>query len=299
MLLGEYGVLYGMPALVCALDQWVTLTLTPRHDQAVRIESDKLGSYETDIEHLDGHASFEFILAALKQYRAVLRQGCDIHVESTFSDQVGFGSSAAVTTATLSALFHWINPKNKTLHHEQLLRQGRHVVRQVQGSGSGADIAASIYGGVVGYQMQPLLAERFPVTHPISAIYSGYKTKTADAIKQVQARFAGHPRVFRALANSIGQCAKEGIEKVRKGDWQSLGNIMNVQQGLMEALGVNTTDLQAIVESLRNTSGILGAKISGAGLGDCVIGLGEAKALNDSRAIPVAMSAQGVACEKI
>jgi mevalonate kinase len=68
-------------------------------------------------------------------------------------------------------------------------------------------------------------------------------------------------------------------------------------QGLMDALGVNDLALSDIIYSLRKSEVILGAKISGSGLGDCVIALGT----DDSLAlpyemIPVAVSGVGVEC---
>jgi mevalonate kinase len=59
-----------------------------------------------------------------------------------------------------------------------------------------------------------------------------------------------------------------------------------------------------MADDLRAETSILGAKISGSGMGDCIVGLGE---VPDSftyenksvQRIPVAMTLQGVQCEKI
>jgi mevalonate kinase len=246
---------------------------------------------------------FHFVLGALQQYRAKIKCGCDIHIVSEFSDKVGLGSSAAVTVATLAALMTWLNVRLSPL---DLVRQGREVVRQIQGVGSGADIAASIYGGMVGYQAQPLFAENFFVTHPLTALYAGFKTPTVDAIKQVQQHFLVYPNLFRHLTASIGQCAIEGIQLVRKENWAKLGEIMNVQQGLMESLGVGMPLLREMVDDLRKQPGMLGAKMSGSGLGDCVVGLGSlpphytyAGHHSGVQHIPIEMALRGVYCEKI
>ena len=57
------------------------------------------------------------------------------------------------------------------------------------------------------------------------------------------------------------------------------------------------------VKDLANFLNVLGAKISGAGLGDCVVGLGESNGLlhqaSGVQNIPVQMTLQGVRCEKI
>lgn len=303
MLLGEYAVLHGEHALVCALNKRIHVTLTPRKDDKIEIHSSTLGHHSTTISTLQVVKPFHFVLEALKEHQTQLRSGCDIEIVSEFSDKVGFGSSAAVTVATIATIVTWLNIK---LTPVDLVRKGRNVVRNIQGSGSGADIAASVYGGIVGYSAQPLSAQKFSVLHPITALYAGFKTPTAEAIKHVQAQFAAHPRLFQQLMNSIGVCAKEGMLLVRKEDWTGLGQVMNVQQGLMESLTVSTPLLRNMIEDLRRQPNMAGAKISGSGLGDCVVGLGQlpdtyapANELMGVQRIPVEMSLEGVHCEKI
>jgi len=302
MLLGEYAVLHGKHALVCAVDKRITVTLTPRVDDQIQIHS-ALGQYAARLSELTVEKPFQFVLGALKHYQPRLRRGCDIKIEAGFSDKIGLGSSAAVTIATLATLITWLDIRISPL---EMVRQGRNIVRQIQGIGSGADIAASVYGGMVSYQAHPLAAEKIAMTHPLTLLYSGFKTPTAEAIQRVQQYFSAHPQLFRHISNSIGQCALEGIQLVRKEDWKSLGHIMNIQQGMMEAIGVNLPILNDLILDLRQQKNIWGAKISGSGLGDCVIGLGE---MSDTytysgshsgvQAIPVTMTLQGVQCEKI
>lgn len=295
MLLGEYGVLYGMHALVCAVDKRITVTVRARLDDRIEIQSTLLGHYATTLSQVQIEKPFQFVLAVVKHQLAKLKHGCDIHIESEFSDQIGFGSSAAVTVATLAAFVMMFNVRMTPI---ELIRQARQIVRSVQGSGSGADVAASVYGGMVGYRAQPLWAEKYAEAHPLTACYAGYKTPTAEAIKQVEQRFAEKSNLLRAITASIDQCAIEGIAAVRKNHWNELGLVMNMQQGMMDSLGVCTPDLHTMVEALRNDPTILGAKISGAGLGDCVVGLGKAATAQETH-IPVAISLQGVTCEKI
>lgn len=300
MLLGEYGVLYGKPAMVCAVDKRIHVFLSPRTDTRVEINSDLYGAFSTDLTEIEIVKPYHFVLAVLKQYQSRLKRGFNIEVKADFSDQVGLGSSAAVTVATLAALMGAMKVKMTSL---DLIRQGRHIVRTVQGIGSGADIAASVHGGIVGYQGQPLSTEKFSLTHPLVVLYCGFKTKTVDAIKKVQNHFAFYPNVYAHLQSAIGQCTQAGMQAVRKGDWERLGEIMNIQQGLMEALGVSLPILHELIMMLRGMPEIKGAKISGSGLGDCVIGLGKLPAAyhfsDKVELIPVTMTTQGVVCEKI
>jgi mevalonate kinase len=303
MLLGEYAVLYGKQALVTAIDKRITVTLTPRQDQTVFLHSERLGCFETNLADIEIKKPFQFVLGVLKAYQAKIKHGLEIHIDSDFSDTVGLGSSAAVTVAVLAAVTGWLNIR---LYPIDFVRQARTIVRQVQGLGSGADVAASVYGGMICFQSQPLSAEKFSIQYPLSVVYSGFKTPTVDAVKQVQQLFSPYPQLLHFINQSIGQCVHESIQLIRKESWGKLGEIMNIQQGMMDALGVSAPILRDMITELRKHIGILGAKISGAGLGDCVIGLGELSQPYHLphtdlgvALIPVAMSLQGVTCEKI
>ena len=304
MLLGEFAVLYGKPALVCAIDKRITVTLTPRDDEKIEIHSSALGHYATDIHSITVQQPFHFVLGVLKQLQPKLKRGCNIEITSEFSEKLGLGSSAAVTVALLAAIITWLNIKTQPL---DLIRQGRHIIRQIQGVGSGADIAASVYGGIVGFQAQPIAAEKFSMTCPLTALYAGFKTPTVDVIRQVQQHFMTHPALLRQITNGIGQCVIDAMHHLRKEDWSKIGEIMTIQQGMLESLGVSLPLLRNMTDELRQLPGMAGAKISGSGMGDCVIGLGKAAhdfvfqpgQYPEVRNIPVSMTLQGVHCEKI
>src|SRR3989338_1010930 len=308
MLLGEYAVLYGKPALVVAVNKRITVLLTPRTDSQIEIESSALGSYTTQLDRLIIEPPFQFVLGAVKYYHAKLQTGCHIKIISDFSDKVGLGSSAAVTVATLAALMMWLDTIVSPL---TLMRQGRSVVRHIQNVGSGADIAASVYGGMGSYQTHPLHAEKISHVHPITVLYAGFKTLTTEVISHVEHRFLPYPELFRDITHSIGHCAAHGIQCARHEEWKQLGEIMTIQQGLMESLGVSTPLLDEMIADLRKIPQIVGVKISGSGLGDCVIGLGQLpsdytySSQYDDEAhrlvqrIPLEMSLEGVQCEKI
>lgn len=294
MLLGEYAVLQGKHALVCAVDKRMTVTIEPRNDTKIFITS-SLGQHTTKISTLKVESPFQFVLATLKKFKKMLTTGCDINITAEFSHQVGFASSAAVTVATLTALSNWLNLSFSKL---ALVEHARAIVRSVQGLGSGADVAACVFGGIVVYRMRPLLVDKLPFSSPITVVYSGHKTPTVEAVKRVQDFFATQPKLFRHICQVIDNCVLQGVSAIREQQWAELGKVMNIQQGLMDALGVNTPVLNGLISDLRQYPTILGAKISGSGLGDCVIGLGQHHSSLLPGEILVNISEQGVFCEK-
>lgn len=297
MLMGEHAVLRGKMALVCALNQFVHVTLTPRHDRMISIASPRLGKLKVSLDDLQIMAPFTFVSAAILHVKVLfggaLKQGFDLLIETDFSEQMGFGSSAAVTVASLAVLHLWLSDSAQDL--PQLLLGAQRVIRQVQGFGSAADAAASICGGVVLYRTEdetPLLMQKIAPFVPLTVVYSGKKVRTQEVVQQVMRRYEKNERIFRLLDEVVEGCVEEAVMAIKECNWLRLGELANIHQGLQDAMGVNTSILSNLIFALRGAkkketenvcdrniydSGIYGAKISGSGMGDCVIGIGEFK----------------------
>ncbi|MGA1530498.1 MAG: mevalonate kinase family protein [Kiritimatiellia bacterium] len=280
MLLGEHAVLRGHACLVAAINRRVSVTISTREDGMVNIAS-ALGSFSTPRRETGDHPSFRFVLACLRYVPHAFSNGCDIEIQADMPATIGFGTSAAVTVAVLAAL-------SGETDKARLMREARAIIQQVQGRGSGADVAASVYGGVVRYRMQNDAAElisRDP--HPVAALYCGYKTPTPEVIARVNERWRDDPQGRDAIFSRMGELADQGID-------HSFGERLNEGQTLMMSLGVSTPELDQCVEILRASPGISGAKISGSGLGDCAIGWGE---LDEDIALPETFSAYNLNVE--
>lgn len=292
MWLGEHAVLHGRQALVSAVNSRISVTLTPRKDDTLEIVSD-LGSYRSSLRSLVKKPEFSFVLKAIAVKLARLPSGLRLDIKSEFSSRVGFGSSAAVTVATLAAINRWLGESTEPM---DLYEQGTQVIREVQGLGSGADVAASVWGGILNYRQTPRDICRIEGPAPnITAVYSGKKEPTVKVVKMVEELRTHQTRLFDAIFDLMGQSVEMAAERLAAGDWAGVGGILNINQGFMEAIGVGNLALADIVFALRAEPGIFGAKISGSGRGDCVLGLGSAPSLpTNYETIPVAISEQGV-----
>jgi mevalonate kinase len=289
MLLGEHAVLHGRRALVAAVNQRLTVKLTPRQDRQLEIRS-ALGAHTTSLDDPETHPKFQFILAAAAAL-PIVSSGLTIEVTSEFSDQIGFGSSAAVTVATVAALRHF---DGLPTDPRTILEAARAIIRSVQGRGSGADVAASVYGGMVLYRADPLEVTPLPAVHPITAVYSGSKRPTPEVIRIVEERRARRPEHFETLYDLMDRCAADAAEAARQGDWAAVGERLDIGQGIMEDMDLSNPALDAIIRALREDPGIQGAKISGSGLGDCAIGLGHTSPGFPFPPIPVAPAPRGL-----
>jgi mevalonate kinase len=69
---------------------------------------------------------------------------------------------------------------------------------------------------------------------------------------------------------------------------------MDKYQKLMVELGVSDSTLRRMIDTLKTSPNIQGAKISGSGLGDCILTLGEVTQHYIGEHIKITMATEGV-----
>lgn len=282
MITGEHAVVYGHPAIVAAIDFRVTLTATPLPAPILQIVSDIAPPLRANMTDLPQDGPYRFVLRAVALYRDQLQTGLRLAFASQIDPTLGLGSSAAVSIATLTAL----NALTSNRHSPAALHgQALGLVRAIQGRGSGADLAASLMGGMLAYQLPDSLLDDTPPGHQaritplpnppeLGLCYAGYKTPTAQVLAQVAQAMRAEPDRFRRIYADMGHSAQSAIDAARSRDWPGLGAALTAYQTLMDRLGVSDATLNRILQQAAGTPGLLGAKISGSGLGDCVLSLG-------------------------
>lgn len=294
MLMGEHAVLHGAHALCAAVDRRISVELEPMEERDYAIESD-LGSVCGHLDRIGSAPKLRFVLEAVKRQRPA--RGFSLRIRAGFDSTLGFGSSAAVTVAATAALrAHAVRPFDRAAVFEESLA----AVRAAQGRASGADVAAAVYGGVVLYRADPLSIEPFVCSPPLAACYAGYKTPTAEVIDVVERLRSRHGTLYRDLFRCMDDAVREAAAALRSADWDRLGELFNLHHGLQAALGTSDAVLEALVHGFRKRPGVTGAKISGSGLGDCVIALGNPGAAPKGCApLPLKVDSGGLKLEHV
>lgn len=282
MIMGEHAVLHGKTAIVAAIDQTITVKLTPRKDDKITLNSQLFGEYQTQLPISTIEKPYNFVLAVIQLYQNHFKSGLDLLIESDIDPQLGLGTSAAVTVSTLQCLAQWTQ---QSLTKETCHQQAHTIIQQQQGQGSGADAAASCFGGILAYQMDPYQYIPLKYRPPMQLFYAGYKTPTADVIQFVRQRQQQFPQIYQTIYNTMDQCCQHAITAWQAQDWNTVAELMKIHQACQAALGTSDPHLNHMIDKLQSIDGILAAKISGSGLGDCVVALGEPTCRLDDRAI--------------
>lgn len=167
MVAGEYAVLEPEQSLiVMAVNRYVYTTIEDHDEYLFTSEDFKL--FNLKFHYENGRITFEnysprlrFVTVAMATTLTYLKQiginitPFSITVRSELADhesgaKYGLGSSAAVTTGIVSALLEKF--LSKKLEREIIFKLAAIAHVRTQGSGSGADIAASTFGGVLHYR---------------------------------------------------------------------------------------------------------------------------------------------------
>lgn len=278
MLLGDHAVVYGYPCIVTAADLRVQVTARLLGAPEVTIHAAGLAQpYATTVEQLVSDRELPrkvgFVAAALRHFWRShgAAFGVELVTRSQFSQSYGLGSSSAVTVATIAAL---AAAAGRAVDRDRIFQLSYETVLEVQeGIGSGFDVAAATYGGTLYYvtggkAIHPLAQGALPLV----VGYSGVKARTTDYVRKVAQMQRRFPDYVGFVMESIGKTVDRARSALEQGDHELFGQYMNLNQGCLAALEVSTPELDALISAARR-AGAYGAKLSGAGGGDCMIAL--------------------------
>ena len=311
---GEYAVVEpGFPAVLVAVDRYVTVRVTravgPGH-----ITSDLHAGSRLEWHRLEGDMvvepdehPFSFVLAAMRIVEEVVAQlgeslqTFDLEITSELADdsgrKFGLGSSAAVTVATVRALCgHY----QLDLSRMEQLKLALLAASDVQRSGSGGDVAASMFGGWIAYTAfdrdwarlqranQPvatlitldwpgLSVRRLPPPAGLELVvgWTGSPASTSHLVGGVQSRKSGVQLDYPRFLRESRQCVTGLADALADGDASAAQSAIRRNRELLRALGENTGVtietplLEHLIETAEQHGGA--AKTSGAGGGDCGI----------------------------
>jgi mevalonate kinase len=259
MLMGEHAVIYGYHCLVTAVDK------------RLYVEAEKIDEEDDEIIAPQVKES-RFVLESIAYFKKKFNvsQSVKIVTRGDFSHNVGLGSSSAVTVATFKALSSLFD---KPLSLRKIFDLSYKVNLNIQGLGSGFDIAAATYGNTLyfvtgGKVIKPLSIPELPIV----VGYSGIKADTPFYVRKVAENFKSKKNTMKKIFEEINDLVYKAKNKLIKKNYFELGKLMNKNHQLLQELGVSIPKLDAMVNAAIR-AGAWGAKLSGAGGGDCMIAL--------------------------
>ncbi len=288
-LFGEHAVVYGKRAIASAINLRTTATVA---ESAQTTITSSLGT--TGIDYTV-HPYISRCIESLGVPAVSVRIDSEILVGS------GLGSSAAAVIATLGAL----NAEfDLGMTRTAIAATGHQIERDVQGAASPTDTLVSTMGGTV--MITPWVSSSRLRLIECGIVIGDTEefSSTKELVGNVRILHESYPVAMDSIFDTIDNLSELGVPLIENGDYRSVGELMNIDHGLLDAIGVGSAKLSAMVYAARD-AGAYGAKITGAGGGGCIVALADdagavASAIDDTggRAIITEASEPGVHVRK-
>ena len=251
ILIGEHAVVYGYPAIsLPLLEVEVTCRVVPATTPWRLFEEDTLS--------MAVYASLEY----LNIKDAYIR--CQI--DSAIPEKRGMGSSAAISIAAIRAVFDYFEAE---LPHDvlEILVNRAEMIAHMNPSGLDAKTCLSDqpirFIKNVGFEELAMDLSAYLVIAD-----TGVYGHTREAIQVVESK----GKEALPFLYALGELTQQAEEAIKARDAMMLGEILTKAHGNLKEIGVSSLEADALVETALQ-HGALGAKMSGGGLGGCIIAL--------------------------
>ncbi len=307
MLSGEWSVLeVGNPAVVIAVDKGVEAEVEESDSFVFSFPDIGVGEFEADPESLEADAPELKVplSAAGVALDYISSLGVDLvpfsltthsEISRSGSEKIGFGSSAAATVSSITALlaFHGVEPEREKVYKLSALS---HYIAQGR-VGSGFDIAASTFGGVFLYRrfdpgwlmerhgevdLDELVAEKWPgfevmplslpPSFKLSVGWTGKGASTSEMVRKVREFKKRDEGEYSRLVSAMASVTERLAERFQDRDAFSLleeNRLLLSELGEKAGVPIETPKLAELAGIARKNGGF--GKLSGAGGGDCGI----------------------------
>lgn len=319
MIAGEYAILEPRhQAIVAAVTRYVHVTVSDSDQHRIHISGSKQGDVTWTYENRQVYVNpsdhpWHFIESAISTVLNYLDDPDDwadpfaLAIASELADEqgkkYGLGSSAAVVVGTITALLYRAYGRRTKLSTDLIYKLAIIAHFRVQGNGSGADIAAAVFGGWLCYTAfsSEWLAQRLNAGIPIRTIahepwpqfaishlilpapmtlrvgWTGHPAATAPLVQKVQAsQYDDSDRYDHFL-----QASSRAVETLLQGFTNEdparlLTGISQNRQALSQygqhtGIPIETPLLSTLADTAEKLNGA--GKSSGAGGGDCGIAI--------------------------
>ena len=251
ILIGEHAVVYGYPAIsLPLLEVEVTCRVVPATTPWRLFEEDTLS--------MAVYASLEY----LNIKDAYIR--CQI--DSAIPEKRGMGSSAAISIAAIRAVFDYYDAQLSQETLEILVNRAEMIAHM---NPSGLDAKTCLSDHPIRFIKNLGFTElEMDLSAYLVIADTGVYGHTREAIQVVQSK--GKDAL--PYLQTLGDLTQEAEDAINHKDAKKLGVILSQAHENLKEIGVSSQDADSLVETAIH-HGALGAKMSGGGLGGCIIAL--------------------------
>lgn len=299
-LLGEHVVVYGMPAIIAAIDKRCFISIKPRNDKKIQIISknynkDLLVSLEEiaektknarktwekfldtkDVSLLTSISKkpLDYPLLAIGEtflfYNLLIEQGFSLTIDSQIPAGAGCGSSSALAVAISSAITLFLQ---KRLDKETIFKIAVKTEELKHGTPSGGDPATVLHGGLIWFQkisatekiIKPIdLKISQAIASHFYLVDTGKPNESTGEMIAIAREFKNkYPEETKTIFDEQEKLTKQLLKAMQEDNSTAIIYIIEAAERNLEKLGVVSEYVTGIIRAIEKFGGA--AKISGGG----------------------------------
>lgn len=287
ILFGEHAVVYGVPALAVGIERGASAesananaSASTLHVREWNVTVDDAAGRDDGSERAPLARAFGDLILATRDAQRAAGQApvgvVSLDASADLPPGGGLGCSAALGVAVARAL-------DPSAADEAIAARVMAWERVFHGNPSGIDAAVSALGGCVFFQRDVTTAdaparqdriERVRVPAPMNLCigHSGQSSSTKSMVEAVARMRDRRPETTQKTFDAIHTLVKNARLAIEDGDLRAVGQLLDLNQMLLSGLFVSTPEIEQMCGTARS-AGAVGAKLTGAGGGGCVVAL--------------------------
>ena len=272
ILFGEHAVVYGIPAIAVGIERGARATaarLDGGGPSTLRVRDWNISVREDD-EATPLARAFRDLLSLTREAGGAV-DPVSVDAEADLPPGGGLGCSAALGVAVARAL-------DPAAPDEVIAERAGVWERVFHGNPSGGDAAVSALGGCVlfergaGSEKPTITRIRVPGVFQLCIGNTGQASSTRSMVEAVARLRERRPETTQRAFDAIHTLVKNARLAIEAADRNAVGQLLDLNQMLLSGLFVSTPEIEQMCGSAR-AAGALGAKLTGAGGGGCVVAL--------------------------
>ncbi len=264
ILLGEHAVVYGVPAIAVGIQRGATATASKGEGPSSELYLQSLATPILDSD--DGKDIGRAFRAVLDATLGSARPAMKVEASAELPPGAGLGCSAALGVAIARAL----DPRASV---DVVRERAMAWERVFHGNPSGIDTAVAADGGFVFFRKGAPLERVLPRGGlDLCVGHSGTASSTKAMVESVARLRERKPLMVDKAFAGVDSLVKNARLAIEAGDRVALGRLMDLNQMILAGLFLSSPELERLCAVARE-AGALGAKLTGAGGGGCVVAL--------------------------
>lgn len=289
ILFNEHFVVHGISAIASAIGLTTDVEIVRYNGEGIKLIDNRKGTKGY------GKEKYAHQMEALKRVTEYMNFNAEKNpIKITLGGNLPTFSGIGASAANLVAIVRAINDEfSLNLSDEEINNSAYEGEKAFAGTPSGIDNTAATFGGLIWFKRgKKNIIERLKIKKPVEIVMgnSGVVANTKEVVAGVRERKEKYPEKYNKIFKEAEGLAYKAREALLEYDLNRVGELMNENHKQLQAIEVDGKELNFLVELARD-NGALGAKLTGGGVGGCMVALTPGKEIQEK--VASAMEKEG------